>query len=147
MEMWSRVERFSTFFDFWKPTDICWSGIFLGTQFQNIGNFGCARVSHAWQSFHFQNITGTLKITIFLQTCRHLLNTSKNNLQKENLKKKNLFNIHFYFPKWAKLFLICTVQGQNIFFFHFILIFKKSKNTLPPLAVFKKVLKIFFGWF
>ena len=46
-----------------------------------------ARPSHARQSFHFQKITGTLKINIFLKTCRHLPNTSKNNLQKENLKK------------------------------------------------------------
>ena len=36
----SRVEWFSPFFDFWKPTHFCWSVIFLGTQFQKIDNIG-----------------------------------------------------------------------------------------------------------
>ena len=67
-----RVEWFSTFYDFWKPIHFCSSGIFLGTQFPKIGNFAhalAARVSYTVyerQSFHFQKITGTLKINIFM---------------------------------------------------------------------------------
>ena len=38
----SRVERFCTF---WKPTDFCRSGDFLGVQCRKIGNFGHARLS------------------------------------------------------------------------------------------------------
>ena len=63
----SRVEWFSTFFDFWKPALFCWSGIFLRTQFKKIGNFGCTLTYHARQSFLFQKIPGTLKINNFFE--------------------------------------------------------------------------------
>ena len=51
-----------TFFcNFRKATRFCWSGIFLGGQFQKSANFAtCA--SHAQQSFHFQKTAGTLKM-------------------------------------------------------------------------------------
>ena len=143
--MYNRVEGFSTFFDCWKPTHFCWLGIFLWTQFQKICNFG--RVSwatHARQSFNFQNITRTLKINIFLKTCEHFPNTSKNNLQKENLQKK----LVYYSFLFSKNGLNCfwSVQGQTNFFLNFtsFLALKKIKEYVPPpVAGFKKVIKSF----
>ena len=36
--LYNRVEGFSTYFDFWKATHFCRSGIFLGVKFQKIYN-------------------------------------------------------------------------------------------------------------
>ena len=83
-------------------------GIFLQTQFQQIGNFGRR------QSFLFQKIKGTLKINIFL-TCRHLPNTSMNNLQTENLEKIFCLigtGMHFYFPKMGNTVFDLYLQDQ-----------------------------------
>ena len=75
-QLCGRVEWFSTFLVFRKATHFCWSGIFLGGQFQQIGKFRCAG-----QSFYFQKFAGTLIMNIFL-ICRILPNTPKNAKQK-----------------------------------------------------------------
>ena len=80
------------FFDCWKPTHFCWSGIFLGTQFQKIGNFGPTCVARR-AKFSFSKNHRDLKNQYFcLKTCRHLPvpSTSKNNMQKENLQKNSV---------------------------------------------------------
>ena len=99
----SRVEWFSFFYQFLKTFT------FLLIR---------SAILAARQSFHFQKITGTLKINIFLKTVRHLPNTSKMYRKFE----KKLFNFIFIFQKWSKLFLIYT-RSQYIFFFslHFLL--------------------------
>ena len=77
-----RVEWFSTFFRILKCTLNCGSGIFLRVQFQKIGDLGHARARHARQSFHFQKITGTLKINIFCENLQKPSTYSKEQLQK-----------------------------------------------------------------
>ena len=74
---WSDLALFC---DSWKATHFCRSGIFLGAEFQNIGNFRIhMRASQEQQSFHFQRITGTLQINIFFNICRNCPFTAKNN--------------------------------------------------------------------
>ena len=63
---WSDLALFC---DFWKATCFCWSGTFLGGQFQKMANFAAcshvARASHKQQSFHCQKIVGSLNIKFF----------------------------------------------------------------------------------
>ena len=69
-----KVEWFSLFCDFRKRAHCYRLAIFLWFQFQKIGEF--------WrQNFHFQKITGTLKINIF-KVGMNLPLTSKTNCQK-----------------------------------------------------------------
>ena len=65
LTLFVREYNISIFFQILKCTLICGSGIFLRVQFQKIGDFGCMRASHERQSFHFQKITGALKLTFF----------------------------------------------------------------------------------
>ena len=77
-----RVEWFSNFFDFWKPTHFWWSGIFLGTQLKKICNFGCAA------KFLFSENHRDLKIFLLLKICRNLSNMYiKEQTTKKNCKK------------------------------------------------------------
>ena len=112
----SRVEWFSTSF-FWKRTHFCWSGIFSGTQFQKIGNFGCARAAQ----FSFSKITGTIHFFIwtFAQTfCIHQRTIYKNKIWKIFL----FYTYYFLFSENGKT-VFDHVQGQNKFFFEFVSIF------------------------
>ena len=72
-EGWSDLALFC---DFRKATRFCRSGIFLGGQFQKIGEFTRGA------SLHFQKIAGSLKMNIFLKIFRILPYISKNNRQK-----------------------------------------------------------------
>ena len=66
--LYIRVEWFSPFFDFWKPTNFCQSVfIFRSSIPENQQLWLCACPSQARQSFNFLNITGVLKIVIFSQ--------------------------------------------------------------------------------
>ena len=95
------------FLDFRKPTHFCWSSIFLGTQFQKIGNFGRSRTrSTRSKVFIFKKSQGPQLFIFFLKIFKNLPDASKNNRQKENLKF--FFLYWFLFSKNVKLFLICT---------------------------------------
>ena len=97
----SRVEWFSTFCDFWKATRFCWSGIFLGGQFQK----NRRNSQHAQQNSHFQKIAGTLKLHIFYANLQNLsLYITEQSPKKQNLKLK--------FVKYLFLF---SKNGQNGF--------------------------------
>ena len=66
--LYIRVEWFSPFFDFWKPTNFCQSVfIFRSSIPENQQLWLCACPSQARQSFNFLNITGVQKIVIFSQ--------------------------------------------------------------------------------
>ena len=80
---YKKIFIFKALVIFWKRTPFCWSGIFLGVQFQKIGNFGRAA------KFSFSKNRRGLKYDyFFVKICRILPYTSKNNRQKENLKLK-----------------------------------------------------------
>ena len=57
---WSDIALFS---NFWKATRFCSSGIFLGSQFQKIGNFRRARRKHG-KVFVFKKSQGHINICI-----------------------------------------------------------------------------------
>ena len=99
-----RVEWFSNFFDFWKPTHFCWSGIFLGTQLKKICNFGCAA------KFLFSENHRDLKIFLLLKICSN-------------------FPIFCMFQKWATLFKVKITIFLN---FSSFLALKKIKEYVPP---------------
>ena len=88
-----------------------------GAQFQKFGKFGRARS----KSFHFQKITGTLKLNVFFdkfaETFLILYCTSKNNRQKLNSKLK-ITNIFFLLPKMDKAVLDLKFSKQ--FFWNFL---------------------------
>ena len=108
--MYSRVEWFSTFIDFLKPTHFCWSVIFLGTQFQKIDNIGTRG-----KVFIFKKSQGTLKINIFIwKLAETFLNpyTSKNNTKI----KFEIFLFNFFFsPKLGKTIFDLYKVKINIF--------------------------------
>ena len=65
--LYTRVEWFSIFFEFWKPTHFCRSGIYSGTQFQKIGNFGRARAWRTHDKVLIFKKSVTLKINTFFE--------------------------------------------------------------------------------
>ena len=98
--VYSRVEWFSTFCDFRKATRFCRSGVFFLVQYQNIIEF---RSTHARLSFHFQKVTGTLQVKIFLKICRNLhYMYIKEQLPKWKFEIKTVLILFFIFQKWAK---------------------------------------------
>ena len=74
------------FFDFWKTTHFCWSGIFLGTQFQNIANLGRARAA----KFAFSKNQRDLKNQYFFYK---LVDTFL--IHQRTICKKKIWNFFF----------------------------------------------------
>ena len=79
---WSDLALFC---NFRKATHFCWSGIFLGGQFQKIGKFSCVPSSHAGQSFHFQKIAGTLNKNFCIT---NLPNTHTSYIKEQSQRRK-----------------------------------------------------------
>ena len=79
--LYSRVEWFSNFFDFWKPTYFLLIRYILRYSILKNGNF-CHELAFVALAakFSFFLIIGTLKINFF-KICRDLPRSSKNNLQ------------------------------------------------------------------
>ena len=70
-------------------------------------------------------------------------------LQRTIVKNKFVIKLFVFFISsiWAKLFLICTMKKYFFLLFVYLSTYKKSKNTLPPAAVFKNLLQIFCGFY
>ena len=63
---------------------------------------------------------------------------------KINLKLNCLF---FYFLNMGKTVFDLYYEKKKIVLFVYLSTYKKSKNTLPPAAVFKNLLQIFCGFY
>ena len=72
--------------------------------------------SHTRQSFHFQKITGTLKMNILMKIAKHIPFTV---LQRTIVKNNFFFTFCLGPPKWATLFLTRTNEIKIEFLFIF----------------------------
>ena len=129
--LYTRVEWFSIFFEFWKPTHFCRSGIYSGTQFQKIGDFGRA---HAWRSqdkvFIFKKSV-TLKFNTFFWK---LVDTFL--IHQRTIYKKK---INFYFPQMDKpVFDLYKVKFFFFFFTSFSAL-KENQRIRSPLSQASKM--------
>ena len=128
--LYSRVEWFSMFCNFQKTYTLLW--------IRNIFRSSIPKVGNLAKRFH------NFIIMIF-KNHRDLINDFKNlkipsfHCKEESPRRKfelKMF-LHFSFmpPKWAKLFLICTMEKQIFFEFLFnSRFYKKSKNMFSHVA-------------
>ena len=91
--LYIRVEWFSTIFRILKTTQGCWSGIYIGAQFQKISNFGRCKVfifnkSH-WPKKLIKSFGILQKTFLILQRT----------IAKTKILIWKLLNIFFYFTK------------------------------------------------
>ena len=115
--MYSRVEWFSTFLDFRKRihTFLLIKYIFRNSIPKKLQIRPRASASHGRQSFHFQKITGPLKIKIYFWKFVDTFLIHQKTIDKNKIRSKTNFIIIFYFPKRVKLFLICTIKKKKFF--------------------------------
>ena len=92
-----RVEWFSLFCDFRKRAHCYRLAIFLWVQFQKIGEF-CR------QNFHFQKITGTLKMNIFFKSWHEPSFYIKDQLPKIEFKIRDCLAFFLFFKNGENSF-------------------------------------------
>ena len=108
------------FWDFRKWTPCCRSGIFLWVPFQ--------KIAQARQIFHFQKVTGTLKMIYFHEIC----------IKEHSPEKIKVF--YFRPPKMSKM-----DKGKKLGSLHFELL--KIKEYIPLWRRIQKCLIIIFAYF